>query len=176
QPRLQIKHLNSRSSLFRFTAPFRQETPRSRRKHGLKVPPRQGYFADVRTLAAALLSRSFTLGELAQYLKTTPKLGDVEHGAPLTRKYLEYAANDVQVTWECFERLQEQYESYGLTETPITRIYSEASLGKAYLRQMGIQPWRELQPDFPRELLGIIMSSYYGGRSEVHCRRQIARV
>src|SRR5262245_65922009 len=42
--------------------------------------------------------------------------------------------------------------------------------------QMCTTPWRELQPDMPPELLGIIMSTYYGGRSEVHIRRQITRV
>jgi len=55
-------------------------------------------------------------------------------------------------------------------------IYSEASLGKAYLKAMGILPWCEMQPDFPTELLGFIMSSYYGGRSEVHLRRVVRQI
>ena len=65
---------------------------------------------------------------------------------------------------------------HGLTETPVHRIYSEASLGKAYLKAMGIQPWQRQQPDFPPEMLGIIMSTYYGGRSEVHWRREAVPV
>jgi hypothetical protein len=52
----------------------------------------------------------------------------------------------------------------------------EASIGKALRREMGVRPWRETQPDFPPELVGITMSTYYGGRSEVHIRRQIVRV
>src|SRR5207253_3154519 len=56
------------------------------------------------------------------------------------------------------------------------QIYSEASIGKASLRQMRVRSWRKLQPDFPPETTGIIMSTYYGGRSEVRMRREITRV
>lgn len=94
----------------------------------------------------------------------------------MTLEYVRYAVQDVQVTWECFEHLQTQYNSYGLNGTFINRIYSEASLGKAYLLQMGIKPWREVQPKFPPELIGAMMSSYYGGRSEIRIRREVVRV
>jgi hypothetical protein len=40
-------------------------------------------------------------------------------------------------------------------------IYSEAGLGKAYLKQMGVQPWQDVQPDMPPDLTGAIVSSYY---------------
>jgi hypothetical protein len=55
-------------------------------------------------------------------------------------------------------------------------IKSEASIGKAYLRQMGVLPWRQVQPEFPAHLVGLIMSTYYGGRSEVQIRREAVRV
>jgi len=48
-------------------------------------------------------------------------------------------------------------------------IYSE----EAYLKQMGVRPWREVQKDFDPATLGAIMSSYFGGRAEVHIRRTI---
>ncbi|MGI8474945.1 MAG: hypothetical protein ACR2OO_01010, partial [Thermomicrobiales bacterium] len=83
---------------------------------------------------------------------------------------------DVQVIWECFQSLHGRYIRYGLTQTPVHRIYSEASLGKACLREMNIQPRQAQQPDVPPELIGIILSTYYGGRSEVHVRRTISRV
>jgi hypothetical protein len=177
RPRVRIKHLNNRTSLINFTAPAKQFTPRGMRKGERKVPTRRGYFVDVRTLAGALLGGSWSLERLAQHLQTEhQKLSTEEHGGPLTREYLEYATQDVQATWECYERLRELYEGYGLTETPLHKIYSEASLGKAYLKQMNIRPWRELQTDFSPRLLGIMMSSYFGGRSEVHVRRQVTKV
>jgi hypothetical protein len=56
------------------------------------------------------------------------------------------------------------------------KILSEASLGKAYLRQMSVRPFREVQPDFPDWLIGVIMSTYFGGRAEVQWRREIRQV
>jgi len=38
---------------------------------------------------------------------------------------------------------------------------------------MGIKPWRKVQPDFDPNIIGAIMSSYFGGRAEVHRRREI---
>jgi hypothetical protein len=138
---------------------------------------RRGFFVDVKTLAAALTSQSHSLDSLGRLLKIDhEKHATDEHGGPLSEAYLNYAMGDVQATWECFEVLRHRYHRHGLTETPVHRIYSEASLGKAYLKAMGIQPWRSQQPDFPPEMLGIIMSTYYGGRSEVHWRREAVPV
>src|SRR5262249_16863893 len=154
-------------SLIRFTVPAQQRLSRSGRNREDELPPHRGYFLDTRTLAGALFSGSWSLKTLAEYLRTEHrKLETEEHGGPITPKYLDYAVNDVRVTWECFEKMKILYDKYDLSKTPINRIYSEASIGKALLRQMGVKPWRELQPGFPLELLGIIMSTYYGGRSE----------
>ena len=54
-------------------------------------------------------------------------------------------------------------------------VYSEAGLGKAYLKQMSVRPWREVQRDFDPATLGAIMSSYFGGRAEVHIRRTVVQ-
>src|SRR5216684_9288313 len=147
------------------------------RKRGLKVPPRRGAFVDVKTIAAALTSRSFTLGSLAEFLRTEHRKHSVdEHGGLISETYIAYAVEDVRVTWECYRALSEKFDKHGLSQTRLSQILSEASTGKAYLREMGIRPWRELQPDFPDWLTGIIMSTYYGGRSEVHLRREITQM
>jgi len=41
---------------------------------------------------------------------------------------------------------------------------------------MNIRPWQELQLDAPKELIGIIMGTYFGGRAEVHLRRTVYQV
>src|SRR6185312_13548093 len=131
------------------------------RRDGLIVPASRGYFVDVRTLAAALTNRSFSLASLAGFLGTRHrKLDTDEHGGPLTVEYLDYAARDVEVTWECFDELRNRYAALKLTKTPMHHIYSVAGIGKASLKEMGLRPWREMQPDFPPEILGNIMSSY----------------
>jgi hypothetical protein len=177
KPRVQIRHLNARASLMQFALQAKQRTSRGARRRGIKTPGRRGAFIDLKTAAAALFSRSFDLASLADFLKTKMrKLRVDEHGAKLTPAYVAYALQDVQATWECFEVLVTKYELHQLSQTHLGKVLSEASLGKAYLKEMGIQPFLSVQPNFPSELMGIIMSTYYGGRSEVHSRRIITQV
>ena len=176
-PNIQIKHLSARVSLIRFTTRPGRISGRGMRKRKMKLPPRPGFFIDLKTLAAALTSRSFNLAGLADFFQTDHrKLNTDEHGHCVTDNYLAYARNDVQVTWECYSKLLEKYAEHKFTRAAPYRIFSEASIGKGYFREMNIRSWQELQPEFPDELAGIIMSTYYGGRSEVHHRRIISQV
>ena len=184
-----VKHLSQRAALIRFTGdrPATEttaeeesdddpddETPDETEK---KVGPDRGYFVDVKTLAAALTSKSHSLASLSELLKVpTPKKESDEHGGALTPDYVRYGLRDVQTTWECFDVLARRFASFGLHETGLYELYSEASLGKAYLRAMRIKPWQEVQRGFPLHLVGAIMSAYFGGRAEVHIRRQITPV
>ena len=175
RPRVQVKHLNNRTAFVSFAAAPPQQTPRGMRRRGMKTPVPRGSFIDVKTIGAALTGGGHSLASLAKTLRTEHRKAETdEHGGMLTPEYLDYALNDVQVTWECYTMLRDRYAEYGL-DTPLERIYSEASIGKASLAQMGIRPLRDLQQLSP-ELLGIIMSTYYGGRAEVNWRREIARV
>jgi hypothetical protein len=176
-PNIQIRHLNNRVSLIRFATRAGFIAGRGMRRRKIKPRPRPGYFVDIRTLAAALTSRSFDLAGLANFLQTkNRKLETNEHGQAVTDNYLAYAKQDVQVTWECYCALLGKFAEHNFTETFPHRIFSEASIGKAYFREMNIRPWREVQPDFPDEIIGIIMSTYFGGRAEVHHRRIISQV
>lgn len=71
---------------------------------------------------------------------------------------------------KCFAALRDEYASHQLS-TPLHRILSEASLGKAYLKDMGVEPFLKRQGDIPRSLIGKVMGTYYGGRAEVRWRR-----
>ncbi len=176
-PRVQIKHVSSRDSFIQFAATRGQRDTRGNRKKGRKQPVRRGYFIDAKTLAAALTSQSHSLASLAQALGVAAQKHDTEeHGRTLTPEYIAYAVQDTQSTWECFCALHRLYAAHGLKLTAAHKIHSEASLGKAYLRDMGIKPWRQMQPDFPPDLIGKIMSTYYGGRSEIHIRKEGAQI
>ncbi|MFC7291192.1 DNA polymerase [Hirschia litorea] len=175
-PQVRVKHLSSTAALYDFAKPKGQDTPRGMRKKGLKVEPHRGYFIDIRTIAMALTSRKHSLKGLAQFLKVeTQKQETEEHGGPITEAYLDYARADVQATWECYVKLKAQYDSHGL-ETPQHRILSEASIGKAYLKQKQVKPLLECQTDLHREDIGPIMSAYFGGRAEARIRREITQV
>jgi hypothetical protein len=188
-PPVAVKHLSQRSSLIRFTGNRpAKELDADREEDGApeddiadetdaQAGPDRGYFVDVKTLAAALTSKSHSLAFLSELLKVpTPKEESDEHGDVLTPDYVRYGLRDVQTTWECFDALAQRFATFGLSDTGLYDLYSEASLGKAYLRAMRIKPWREVQWNFPPQLIGSIMSAYFGGRAEVHIRRQITPV
>lgn len=176
RPHLQIKHLTRKSALIRFAAPFRGRDARSDRKRRKRVPVERGRFVDVRTLPTAMFSRPFKLKTLSEFLNVpTRKQESDKHGQDITEEYLEYAVRDVQATWECYQELVRRYAALDLKDTPPPRIYSEASIGKAYLKAMGVRPWRELQT-CPASLVARILSTYFGGRSEVRIRRELRQV
>src|SRR5208283_3882457 len=166
-----------RASLIQFTHPPKRRDPRGQRNRKIAPRNRRGSFVDLKTIAAALQSRSFSLASLADFLKTpTRKAESGGHGKQLTAKYVGYLLQDVQVTWECYQSLRDRYAVHALEETPLGKVLSEASLGKAYLKQMGVRPFAVVQPDFPPCLTGRNMSGYFGGRAEVNWRRLIRQI
>jgi hypothetical protein len=160
-------------AFFKFTKPAHQEAARSQRRLGERVQFQRGNFLDVKTLAAALTSTSHSLKSLAKHLGVQRKGDFTDFDRPIDPEFIDYAVNDTEATRQCFEELERRYKQHRLTMTAPQGIHSEASLGKAYLKQMGIRPWREVQRDYDPETLGAIMSSYFGGRAEVHIRRII---
>lgn len=176
-PHLRVKHLSRRCALMSFAAPFRQRDSRGQRNRGARTPIRRGYFVDINTLASALLSQGFTLGSLSAFLNVpNPKLDFDQFDGPVTDAMLTYAVRDSQTTWECYAALIERLDRLGMPDLRPEEIYSEASIGKGYLAAMGIKPWRQLQPDFPPGMLGRIMATYFGGRSEIRIRREVRQV
>lgn len=85
-PHVQVKHISARNALIQFTTRPRRLDTRGERRKNFKRAPRRGAFVDVKTLAAALLSRSFSLASLSEFLGVAhKKQATEEHGGPLTR-------------------------------------------------------------------------------------------
>lgn len=177
KPNLQVKHVSQKCAFIRFAAPMRQLDNRSDRRRNRKNPVRRGHFIDLKTLAGALFAKSFSLESLSKFLKVAnPKLEFQDFDGPITAEMATYAVRDVQATWESYVELIKRYEQLGISNVPPEKIYSEASIGKAYLKAMGITSWQKCQPDFPDQMLANIMSTYSGGRSEVRIRRETREV
>jgi len=172
RPGLRVRKLGPTVTLFDFAAPNEGDRSGSERRRGDNPPKHPGYFIELRSIAAALTSRKHTLASLCQAMKTpTQKTDSGGHGQALTPEYLAYAANDVQATWECYLALAERYKRFALP-TPLHRLASEASLGKALFKAFGIQPQSAFE-SLPAERMGEVMSTLYGGRTEVRLRKQI---
>ncbi|ALG60760.1 MULTISPECIES: DNA polymerase domain-containing protein [Citromicrobium] len=177
RPNLQVKHISAKAAFIQFAAPMKSRTNRSRVKLGKREPIQRGHFIDCKTLANALLARSFSLASLCEALGVeNSKIEYSDFEAPISDDFIGYALRDVQATWECYCELIERFDQLALAGTSPEKIYSEASLGKACLKAMGVKPWRECQPDFDPAIIGKVMSAYYGGRSEVHIRREERQV
>jgi hypothetical protein len=176
-PAVQVKHLSRNAALIRFAGKRGQKDGRGTKRRKMATSQKRGYFVDVKTLAAALTSKGFGLARLAEFLELDERKHQTsEHDLEITETYLNYAMQDVQTTWACYEALTERYDQHKLTKTPPYAIYSEAGLGKACFKEMAIKPWKTVQQNMPSSLIGRIMSTYYGGRSEVRIRRTITQV
>lgn len=168
RPPVLLKPINSHANMYRWGV-FDKWQEKSKKFYA-------GHFLDLRTLGLALSKsdeglrkgsslRSF--GDLfgAKVLKTESR----EHGGALTEAYLDYAMNDAEASLALYYAEMEEYRKHGLKVT-LDHIYSGASLGKAYLHQMGIHapPFLDVSktPCSENEIFGFGMAAYYSGLSE----------
>ncbi|NPE31258.1 hypothetical protein HNV12_25535, partial [Methanococcoides sp. SA1] len=135
-----------------------------------------GYFLDAQKLAEVLLqSKRISLEKAGDMLNTNvKKMKDIEHGK-VNKKYIDYLIADVETTYQVYVKLIDELDLYQINIPP-TKIYSSASIGKHSLKQLGIQSFLDLNPDFPSETIGNIMTSYYGGRCECKIRKEPVKV
>ena len=163
RPNLRVKHLSRRVAWINFANPGNNPANYRRYNRGEIDPHTRGFFLDLKTLAAALTSKSHSLDSLAKFLEVPSKIPFQDFSRAIDAEFIGYALADTQATWRCYQELMRRFSEHGLTKALPHRIYSEASLGKAYLREMDVTPWRQTQPDFDPEIIGAIMSSYFGG-------------
>jgi hypothetical protein len=175
QPRIRLESISARAAFIEFAPPTKQ------RFAGFF----KGRFLDCKTLVNALTGESHSLKSACELYNTDVKKTGLEEYGVVTPESLKYGRNDVAATWSLYERLCVEYglytsatfeneydqEASGVPCVPMTRLYSAASVGKAFLSEMGIRPLLEKQPNVDRELLGRAMSTYLGGRAECHVRK-----
>ena len=142
--------------------------------------PYQGCFIDILQLGKALLAQSHSLASLGTFLKVAhQKLDTEEHGKKLSLEYLNYSWQDVVSTYECFVELRSRWNKLNIKKTEINRIFSEASIAKALLKEADIKTLRDMQPELFTEhpdIIGKIMQTFYGGRVAAYIRKQKVRV
>jgi len=175
RPRICVKHIDSKRALKGFTSRLAPDSVDLIPEDSESGDPEPGYifrghFLDARTLAFALTDQSHTL-------ETACTTHGVEHGKQkvgihgvVTEEYIDYNRRDVLATAELTLKLLAEFEKHPIAlQAP--KAYSPASIGKAYLRAMGIKPILERQPDFPRDILGYTESAFSGGRASAHVRK-----
>jgi hypothetical protein len=161
RPRIRVAPLNGVAEQIELTAV---------RRGNEQLRWRRGRFLDLHTLAFALTDNSYSLSGAIHAFGSKPKKMEHEPTGFITEKEIAYARQDVRATLGLLNALKHEYELHPIALPP-DRAYSPASVGKAYLRAMGIvEPMRKFK-DIPPKIHGIAMAAYYGGRAECRIRR-----
>jgi hypothetical protein len=161
RPRIRIAPLNGVAERIELTAVRRKDE---------QARCRRGHFLDLHTLAFALTDNSYSLAGAIQAFRSQPEKMEHEPTGQITEMEIAYARQDVRATLGLLNALKHEYELHPIALPP-DRAYSPASIGKAYLRAMGIvEPMRKFR-DIPPKIHGIAMAAYYGGRAECRIRR-----
>jgi hypothetical protein len=129
-----------------------------------------GIFIDLRTLGYALTAKAGSLESMCREFGIPYRKLPIERHGLVSESYIDYNRNDVRITAELAKAMLEEYKRHQLDRLP-SKVYSIATIGKAYLRKMGIRPVLDRQPDFPRKILGYAQSAFYGGRASAHIRK-----
>ena len=156
RPRITTRALDSKRSLLGLT--------RFKDSDGFR-----GDFVDCRTFDFALT------GEAASLERACSKWGveyvkrDVTHGQ-VTDEYVTYCREDVWATAQLYRALVAELRRHPIDLEP-SKAFSPASVGKAYLRALGVLPVLRRQPRFKKRFLAMAMEAFYGGRAECRIRR-----
>ena len=179
-PEFGIKYIDNKRALKGFTARnspdqtdlIPEDSPTGKPEPGYKF---RGHFLDLRTLAFALTDKGHSLEQACEVFGVEHrKQCGARHGA-VTEEYIDYNRRDVLATSELGVKLLEEFSKHPIA-LPATQAYSPASVGKAYLRGMGIKPILERQPDFPKTYVGYAQSAFFGGRTSAHIRKVVVPV
>jgi len=161
-PRIRIKSLDSKRAFIEF----------GQVNNGTEYA---GRFLDLHTLAFAMTNKNMSLETACDHFDAPIKKRTPQTHGRVTEDYVNCNIQDTLSTHSLFQRMLERYHELRASIRP-EQAYSPASLGKSYLEQMGIKSFLEKNPTFPRQLLGRIMTTFYGGRAEIKIRKEPVKV
>jgi hypothetical protein len=151
-PRVRVERVHSAMSFISFTG-----TKGKYRKY-------RGAFVDCRTFVRALTGEGHSLESAGVAFGCVRKKSKEAHGVHLTRRYVDYCLNDVELTAELYFRCRDRYAEFGLDKHP-AQVYSSATLAKELWKERGIVP-----PKLPAAVTGRLMASFHAGQTECRIR------
>ena len=166
-PNIRVRNINRDASFVQFAAPIRKKSEKRRNVY-------RGYFVDVKTLHYSMTNES--TDDIFEALK-------IENNAVKSKSnivsldLIQYSINKTITTYNLYQKLMQQFtDIFLLSEESANKMYSPASIAKKYIEKIGNKSFLQKNPDFPKEILGFVMSSYYGGRTEVRIRKKPVKV
>jgi len=163
RPNLRVKHVSSKKAFMGFSLGNVPDGKTFR-----------GKFVDLRTAAFALTNTGHSLRSACEaFSVANGKYMAEEHGT-ISTDYIDYNRNDVAATWGLHVAITDEYARHPVS-TPLDKVYSPASIAKAYYLAMGVKPPLEKYV-VTDEVMGYVMSAFYGGRSECTIRHTLVPV
>jgi hypothetical protein len=175
RPGIGVKQIDSKRALKGFTARYKPDKLDLIPEDSATGEPEEGYkfrghMLDLRTLAFALTDEGYSLESACEAFRVEHGKQKVTKHGEVTNAYIDYNRRDVEATSELALNLIAEYKKHPINTQP-TKAYSPASLGKGYLRAMGITPILEREPLFPSPYLGFAQTAFFGGRTSAHIRK-----
>lgn len=157
-PHIVIKSIDSKSQFIEFNKTFRK-------KNAKKIVYYRGGFVDCKTLAFVLTNDLYDVESALSDFECPIKIIRIKKQGVISEQNMKSSINNVLAYHTLYKQEMKRFESFGLLKQE-HKLYSPASIGKAYLEKIGIKPFSKQNPQFPKELLGYVMSTYSGGKVE----------
>lgn len=171
RPCMRVTSKDSKAAFFSLTKPIRpEEWPTYKVGDKTRIVCR---VLDLHTLGWALFNEQYSLKSMCDALRTKNQKLDHEPTGTVTIDELEYCRQDVQCTVDSLNSLKDEFDRHTVNKNRIElypdKAVSPASVGKAYLRAMGITPPKDkfVVPDY---ISGIAAQAFFGGRAECGIR------
>ena len=180
RPRICVKHIDNKRCLIGFTARnspdqvdlIPEGSPSGKPQPGYRF---RGHFLDLRTLAFALTDEGYSLEAACEAFGVEHRKQQAVRHSVITEEDIDDHRRDVLAMSELAAKLVGELAQHPISVPP-TYAFSPASIGKGYLRAMGIKPILKRQPSFPREYLGYAQTAFFGGRNSVNIRKVVCPV
>jgi len=166
RPRMRVTSKDSKAAFFSLTKPMRpEEWPTYKVGTKTRLICR---VLDLRAIAWSLFNEQHSLKSACITLQTKNQKFDHEPSGIVSKEELDYARQDGRCSVDLLNALKEEFDRHPIKLHP-DKAVSPASIGKAYLRAMGIIPPAQ-KLDVPHEIQGIASQAYFGGRAECRIR------
>jgi hypothetical protein len=180
RPRVCIKYIDRNRSLIGFTGRnspdqvdlIPEGSPSGKPQPGYKF---RGHFLDLKTLAFGLTDEGYSLPTACEAFGVEHWKQQTVRQAAITKESIDDIRRDGLAMSELAAKLIGEFEQHPIPLSP-THAFSPASIGKGYLRAMGIKPVLQRQLNFPKEYLGYAQTAFFGGRTSVHIRKVVCPV
>ena len=166
-PAIKIKSINSDAAFIQFATPLRTKSEKK------QIPTHKvyrGYFLDLKTLGYAMSNKSFDgIDEVAETFGVETHL---KNKKGITKDTIRNNVEKTLTVHNLYCKIISVLEDTFLIKPfHANKLYSPASIGKLYLEKLNIKPLLEKNPEFSKEIMGNLMSAYYGGKVETRIRK-----